>query len=572
MSMQVFVVTKTNKVLPIDFNKLVTIGGSESTGIKVSELKKKSDYVLLKKGANHIVFNNLLKHTEEVKLEPYTSYTVNDLSLFAIPVASSSLDDEKRFKNFNEKLSFFLQKIHSKDELSDNLIQIISYICESLRFDKAMLITLNDKGEYEVSSGYNLSDGNHAWLSETLIQESLEQEKAVFVSNVIGSGYDQKQSIVASNFLSFFSFPIKSLDQKVGMLILGSSLPYSESNIIQDLELACLVNLLGVAIDHQRTVNSLSSKIKNLKANSKIPFHTNDTEFLEQIQLAEQISHANISVLIHGETGVGKEEMARWIHSSSDRSDGAFIAINCGAIPENLIESILFGHKKGAFTGAVNDQKGKIEQAHGGTLFLDEIGDLPLSAQVKLLRMLQERVVEPIGSSSSKKVDVRVLAASHKNLEKLMTENEFREDLYYRLAEVQIEIPALKERPEDAVLIATDYMLKNFPQKSLSPEALAWIRKKPWSGNARELISFIKRGATICRDQEIQVSHLMLGAPRKTDTMADTWLGGDNLEDAKSRFVDEKIKKALQLNDDNKTKAAKALGISPRTLFRYLEN
>jgi transcriptional regulator with GAF, ATPase, and Fis domain len=244
--------------------------------------------------------------------------------------------------------------------------------------------------------------------------------------------------------------------------------------------------------------------------------------------------------------------------------------VNCGAIPSELLESLLFGHRKGAFTGAHTDQTGKFQLADGGTLFLDEIGDLPENLQVKLLRVLQEKTVEPLGSQKPVKVDVRVIAATHKNLSRLVEEGRFREDLFYRIAEMRLEIPPLRDRPCDIPLLATLFLKKFARQKRFSQKGWEWLKVQEWRGNVRELMSCIKRASVLSTQDEIQQQDLKLITPVKVSD-AKNWLGGRDLDEAKNSFLREKVRQALSLSSGNRTKAADLLGVTPRTLFRYLE-
>ncbi|MEP1605612.1 MAG: PEP-CTERM-box response regulator transcription factor, partial [Marinomonas sp.] len=234
---------------------------------------------------------------------------------------------------------------------------------------------------------------------------------------------------------------------------------------------------------------------------------TGAPEMVKVARTIERVASTNVSVMLLGASGTGKELLAQGLHDASDRKDGPFVAINCAAIPENLLESELFGHEKGAFTGAVKTTEGKIESANGGTLFLDEVGDIPLQLQVKLLRFLQERKIERIGGRKEIAVDTRIVCATHQDLEAMITEQAFREDLFYRLAEIVIRIPALAERAGDATLLAKAF-LKRFSKEmnpavtGLAPDALAAIDAWNWPGNVRELENRVKR-AVIMADGKL---------------------------------------------------------------------
>jgi two-component system NtrC family response regulator len=295
-------------------------------------------------------------------------------------------------------------------------------------------------------------------------------------------------------------------------------------------------------------------------------------EMLKVTRTIERVANADVSVMLLGASGTGKELLARGVHGSSGRSKGAFIAINCAAIPETLLESELFGHEKGAFTGAVKTTQGKIEQAHGGTLFLDEVGDIPLPLQVKLLRFLQERVIERIGGRAPIPVDTRIVCATHQNLDEMTAQGSFREDLYYRLAEIVVRIPSLAERPGDAILLARHFLAKfagdmNPRVKGFSPDALNAIDSWGWPGNVRELENRIKR-AVIMADGKL-VTALDLDLP-KTDA-EDQGAEIINLRAVRDTADRVAIRRAIARTEGNISNAAKLLGISRPTLYDLIK-
>lgn len=297
---------------------------------------------------------------------------------------------------------------------------------------------------------------------------------------------------------------------------------------------------------------------------------TGAPEMLKVAQMVERVANTNASVMLLGASGTGKELLAKGLHDSSDRRNKAFVAINCAAIPENLLESELFGHEKGAFTGAIKTTEGKIEQANGGTLFLDEVGDIPLPLQVKLLRFLQERVIERIGGRKPIAVDTRIVCATHQNLEKMIEENGFREDLYYRLAEIIIKIPALSERSGDASLLARHFQQKfaaeiNPAVKGLAPDALAALEAWHWPGNVRELENRIKRAVIMADGKMIAAKDLDL------DVDDDVASGLLNLKAAREAADRSAILRAISQTSGNISNAAKLLGISRPTLYDLLK-
>jgi transcriptional regulator with PAS, ATPase and Fis domain len=273
-------------------------------------------------------------------------------------------------------------------------------------------------------------------------------------------------------------------------------------------------------------------------------------------------------VLVAGETGTGKELVAREIHRRSPRASGPFVAVNCGAIPESLLESELFGHVRGAFTGAVATRGGKFQAANGGTLFLDEIGDMPVSLQVKLLRALQERTVTKVGDSRPEPVDIRVLAATNKVLEDEIAAGRFREDLYYRLNVVSIVLPPLRDRGEDVIVIARFFLQKYAREfasraRTFAPAAAVALRKYAWPGNIRELENRIKKAVVLADKPLVGPEDLDLGPESLAPVLP--------LAQAKEEFQKRYINEVLERNDGNRTKTAKDLGVDPRTIFRHLE-
>ncbi|MBZ0116109.1 MAG: sigma-54 dependent transcriptional regulator, partial [Sandaracinaceae bacterium] len=271
---------------------------------------------------------------------------------------------------------------------------------------------------------------------------------------------------------------------------------------------------------------------------------------------------------ITGETGTGKELIAREIHRRSPRADKPFVVVNCGAIPENLMESELFGHVRGAFTGAIATRNGKFQAADGGTLFLDEIGELPVALQVKLLRALQEKIVVKIGETKPERVDIRVIAATNRDLEEEIKRGGFREDLYYRLNVVNIHLPPLRERGDDVVVLAK-YLLSRFSEefgakvKGFTPNALVAIKKYDWPGNVRQLENRLKKAIVLCDKTLVGPEDLDLHPEVLTEILS--------LAQAREEFQRRYILEVLERNNGNRTKTARDLGVDPRTIFRYLE-
>jgi two-component system response regulator PilR (NtrC family) len=290
-------------------------------------------------------------------------------------------------------------------------------------------------------------------------------------------------------------------------------------------------------------------------------------------EMIGRVARSQAPVHISGESGTGKELVAKLIHESGPRRDGPFVPVNCGAIPTELMESELFGHKRGSFTGAVSDKKGLIQSAEEGTLFLDEIADLPLHMQVKLLRVIQEKAVRPVGEQLEVGVDVRVLSATHKDLSKLVAEGKFREDLYYRVNVIELRVPSLRERPEDVPELAESVLRRLGRRMKITPpmlgkDALAALQVYAFPGNVRELENILERAITLSTSGEVSASDIQLRPPPNGAAPAANAQSGGPLGDHLEDIEREAIVKALEQARYNKTAAAKLLGMSFRAL-RY---
>jgi two-component system response regulator PilR (NtrC family) len=336
----------------------------------------------------------------------------------------------------------------------------------------------------------------------------------------------------------------------------------------------------------RRALSRRDLEIENeqLKRELKDKFHFgqligNAPAMVEVYELIRRVKDTRINCLVLGESGTGKELVARAIHHNGPRAERPFVAVNCGAIPEGLVESTLFGHRRGAFTGADRDREGLLQAAHRGTLFLDEINSLPLAAQVKLLRALQERKVTPVGETREVEVDLRVIAASNADLEDLVREGGFREDLYYRLNVVQIPLPALRERLEDIPVLVRHFVREfaaeyDKPVAGASPEALDLLRRHSFPGNVRELRNTVERAVALCSGGLLLPADLppalrgAAAAPTATATTAEFPADGVNLDALMADFERGWLEAALGAAEGNKTQAARLLQMSFRS-FRY---
>lgn len=331
------------------------------------------------------------------------------------------------------------------------------------------------------------------------------------------------------------------------------------------------LNLIIQRAFHVFSLEEENRRLSQVETATPLPgLVTTNKEMLRVCDQLRRFAPSDVTVLILGESGTGKEVMARATHVLSKRADKPFIAINCAAIPDTLLESELFGYEKGAFTGAVKTTPGKVEMANGGTLFLDEIGDLPLPLQAKLFRFLQERVIERIGGRRSIAVDIRIVCATNKELGNLITGGTFREELYYRLSEAVLHIPPLRERPDDAVLLANHFLAKLAEEQGRSylgfaRDALAAITSYAWPGNIRELENRIKRAVIAAQGQYITLQDLDL-------TIEEDEIQGMTLKQSREKAELQAITRAMVEAEGNVSRAAKLLKISRPTLYQLLRD
>ncbi len=336
------------------------------------------------------------------------------------------------------------------------------------------------------------------------------------------------------------------------------------------------------ALDYQATVKENVLLKKELKQKYRFENIVGTSGSMQSIyNLIAKVANTDSTILIQGESGTGKELVARALHFNSNRQHRPFVAVNCSALPENLLESELFGHKKGAFTGAVQDKIGLFEEAQEGTIFLDEINSMEQALQTKLLRVLQERQIRRVGDTKSTAINVRVVAATNEPLQDKIAQGSFREDLYYRLAVIPLELPPLRERLEDIPLLANHFLskfagMKGVPQIKIEPKALEAMSRYPWPGNVRELENAFERASALCEDATIRIDDLPPQILAKSsDPELQSTMGGmpvgqkldDFIKTQERRYIEE----TLKFNGGSRERAASMLGVSMATLYRKLD-
>jgi transcriptional regulator with GAF, ATPase, and Fis domain len=474
------------------------------------------------------------------------------------------------------KLFEFSERLLSNYDLPELLDALMDAVVLITNADKGFLILL-EGNDLRVKVARNLKRENLAdalqQLSDSIVDKVVKTRKALIVSDAL---HDQEfanaMSVMSLKLSSVMCVPLLERGNLLGVLYVGNDSVtqlFDESHLEVLTIFAAQASLIirnALLVNELKLDNKLlAEQLQQMRFGDIIGSCAAMQEVFKKVQ---KVATTDISVLITGETGTGKELIALEIHRRSGRAKGPFVTINCGAIPENLLESELFGHVRGAFTGAVSNKPGKFHSADGGTIFLDEIGEMPLNLQVKLLRVLQEKVVVRVGENRPESVDIRVLTATHRNLEDDIRNHRFREDLYYRLNVVNIHLPPLRDRGEDVMVIAK-YLLHRYVEefkslvKGFSPNAAIAVRKFPWPGNIRQLENHIKKACVL--------SDKALLGPEDLGLSADVMPAILPLAEAKDKFQREYINQILELNNGNRTKTARDLGVDPRTIFRHLE-
>jgi len=475
-----------------------------------------------------------------------------------------------------KKLYEFSGKLMASYELPALLDQLLDVMIQVSNADKGFLV-LMESGEPVVKAARNLRRETIfdavRQLSDSILAHVIKTRRPLIISDALrDEEFKNSLSVVNLKLTSVMCVPLIEQGSMLGLIYVGNdnvAQLFAESHLEVMSVFAAQASLLvrnALLVNDLRLDNrSLQSRIEQIRFGEILGSSPRMQEVFRKVQ---KVAATDISVLITGETGTGKELIARELHSRSPRAKHPFITINCGAIPENLLESELFGHVRGAFTGAVSNKVGRFQSADHGTLFLDEIGEMPLALQVKILRALQEKVVVRVGDTHSETIDIRILAATNRDLDVEIKAGRFREDLYYRLNVVHLHLPPLRDRGDDIAVLARYMVGRYAPEygsavRGLTPNAIAAIKRHRWPGNIRELENRIKK-AVVLADKAL------LG-PEDLDLSPDDLPSILPLADAKEKFQREYINEVLALNAGNRTKTARDLGVDPRTIFRHLE-
>jgi transcriptional regulator with GAF, ATPase, and Fis domain len=487
--------------------------------------------------------------------------------------SARELASMRRLFEFSERL----MTLQSVDELLLALLDGVIEVTSARR--GALLLVDSADGEdapLRVRAARNVKreaiEGEDG-ISDSIVRHVVDKKLPLIVSDAMNDTiFGTSDSVVALKLSSVMCAPLLNQGEVMGVLYVGNDEVAHLFGRRQLETLTVFAAQASLLLQNAMLLSALRADKEKLSAELKDQrlgeIIGACPSMLEVFRKMQKVASTDINVLITGETGTGKELIARELHRLSTRADGPFITVNCGAIPENLMESEMFGHVKGAFTGAVASRSGRFQQANHGTLFLDEVGELTPALQVKLLRAIQERVVFRVGDSRPEKLDIRIVAATNRELETMIKTGEFREDLYYRLNVVNLWLPPLRERGEDVLIIAKALLSKHADETKshvtgFSQNALAAIRRYDWPGNIRQLENRIKKALVLCDDHLIGPDDLDLGASNQPAIVP--------LEKAKEDFQRRYVFEVLERNNGNRTQTARDLGVDPRTVFRYLE-
>jgi transcriptional regulator with GAF, ATPase, and Fis domain len=475
-----------------------------------------------------------------------------------------------------QRLAEFSAQLAREPALDKALARLLDSIVEVVKADKGFVLLVTETGP-SVIAARNLHKENIAnaveRLSDSIVSRVLKERAPLIVSDALHDPqFNASESVVNLKLASVMCVPLIVRGELTGAVYVGND---RLTNLFTEHELVLMTSFCSTAallLEFARQLDELRAEAAELVSRLEEQAYgeiIGSAEAMRDIfRKIEKLAGTDISVLVTGETGTGKELIAREIHHRSARKAGPFVAINCGAIPENLLESELFGHAKGAFTGAVATRPGRFQAASGGTLFLDEIGEMPPALQVKLLRALQDRAVTKVGETRPEPIDIRVVAATNKDLETEMKSGRFREDLFYRINVVHLHLPPLRDRGEDAVMLAKYFLRRatrelNTKVKDFNRAALNAIRHFRWPGNIRQLENRIKKAVVLADGAYITPDDLDL-KPEQLDPILPL---AQAQEEWRKRYINE----VLDRNNGNRTKTAKDLGVDPRTIFRHLE-
>ena len=570
------------------YKKITTVGASDENDIVCAGGGLEPTHAIIYLESNGYEIEPASRKSEiqinGKRIKKKTPFGQNDELLIGDLRAHFSLCCEAQGDNAGNADDYVTEAFRKLQHLAEDLSQeynvetLLTHVMDDViglvNADKGFLLLIRDgRIHSQVSRNFNQESIDDNLFSDSIVRHVIENRQPIIVRDALNDEqFNSSKSVIDMRFCSVMCLPLVDRGAIIGLIYVGNDNIVNQFKA-QHLEalrvFASQISLIlanALLVDDLIFENkSLASQIDDLRFGNIIG---DCLPMREVFNTVRRVAGTDVTVLIEGETGTGKELIAQELHRQSNRAKGPFVVINCGAIPANLLESELFGHVRGVFTGAIQTKPGKFQQANKGTLFLDEIGEMPQDLQVKLLRVIQERCVVKVGSNAVEPVDIRIVAATNKDLEHEVQEGRFREDLFYRLNVITLKLPPLCERGDDVLLIARGLIEKyakefNMAPKALSQEAVVAIRKYRWPGNVRQLENRLKKALILSTRAQIQ--------PADLDLIPEVLKPVMSLAEAKDDFQRRYINEVLELNNGNRSKTARDLGVDPRTIFRHLE-
>ena len=538
---------------------------------------RRADGFLLERESSSVLVNG--RRVRQRQLEPFDLITLGRSAIIFRPGAPRALPVEgfsepQRAVAICRKLHEFVRRLSAGDSIEAMTEQLLSDLVYFAEADRALLLLYDGedfRSAAEKARTIGEFDVGETQLSRTLTGKILAEKKPfLWCSGDAEDALTQAPSLQDAKVASLMCAPIQDGSRLLGALYLSRKIPKAFDADSLDLLMLYASQAALLLAGSRRTAEvaaRASLAEEKLEVLQGRPFIGSSAAIQSLMVNLTRIANSDISVLLTGETGTGKELLAQEIHRRSQRAKGPFVTVHCGAIPEALLESELFGHVRGAFTSANRDRIGQIRSAQGGTLFFDELGEMPLSQQAKLLRVLEDGRVQPVGDDRHNSVDFRLVCATHRNLEALVADGRFRQDLYFRISAMSVEVPALRERGEDSIELAHFFLQRDRialtrPKIHFAPDALKAMRQYEWPGNVRELQTAVRRGVLLSDAEVLEAQ--TLGLPISGDQIK-------TLAEARDEFLKQYVERAVDRLGGNRTRAAELLQVSPRTIFKYLD-